>query len=143
MAVQIWELSTMVARQLGFIFDTHADDDEEDNPASMGALLRVLLLRDDPPPELVALLSPENVLMAVQCREGGYRRSSRRISCAGRPSWMRTALRYCLRSGPSCTAAWSSPPLRSSEPRPVISTCCLCTLLASLLVDGDSGHLEQ
>jgi hypothetical protein len=103
----VWDLLTEPSTAV-------AEGRAETNTSTLTGLLRVLVLRGAPPPALVALLSPSP---RAWCRRGhGCGRGSRRTSCGGGPSWTRTA-RCCPRSGPWCTATWSSPPPRSSGPR--------------------------
>jgi hypothetical protein len=80
------------------LIDTEEESEEEEHPSALAAFLRALVLRGDPPCALVALLSLEHARLAQEGHGGG--RGSRRTACGGGPSWMRTALCCCPRSGP-------------------------------------------
>jgi hypothetical protein len=98
------------------LIDVERGDFWEMNPATQAAallsFLRVLVLRGAPPSALVALLSPKPARVV---QEGARLRAQLPAYLVQRRALLDSCC--CPRSGPRCTAIWSSPLPRSSGPR--------------------------
>jgi hypothetical protein len=108
-----WGFLILHLEDLKLVADDDDEDEDEDSLALTG-LLRVMVLRGAPPSALVALLSPEPARVV----QVGARLRARLPAYLVRRGALLDAHCPVLvpRSGPWCTAKWSSPPLRSSGP---------------------------